>query len=306
MEEVQIPELPPEDLMFRVAGTPKRDWFWKSGGMSVANISAMLSIIGTSFADYPRALEFGCGCGRILLHTKGIAEKIELYGVDIDAQAIAWASDHISWVKCSVNNGLPPLDFPDAYFDLIFNHSVFTHLDENYQDAWLAELERVTKPGGVLVLSVSGQHPFSQLETAWKDAGVDPSPLRATLREKGILFIEDDMWVGGPFPDFYHSTFHAPWYIFDHWSKIFEIKAYVVRGSLDFQDLLLLRRRDERVERAETLPAAEPKNIKRDVISVLQWPRKIYRKAKYRRILLNASASDAARRTDDESPPKGQ
>ena len=114
------------------------------------------------------------------------------------------------------------------------------------------------------------------------------------------------MWVGGPFPDFYHSTFHAPWYIFEHWSKIFEIKAYVVRGSLDFQDLLLLRRRDERVERAETLPAAEPKNIKRNVISVLQWPRKIYRKAKYRRILLNASASDAARRTDDESPPKGQ
>ena len=56
------------------------------------------------------------------------------------------------------------MDFPDAYFDLIFNHSVFTHLDENYQDAWLAELERVTKPGGVLVLSVSGQHPFSELE----------------------------------------------------------------------------------------------------------------------------------------------
>lgn len=47
--------------------------------------------------------------------------------------------EHIPWVKSSVNQGLPPLDFPDEHFDLIFNHSVFTHIDENYQDAWLVE-----------------------------------------------------------------------------------------------------------------------------------------------------------------------
>lgn len=69
-----------------------------------------------------------------------------------------------AWAKCSVNDGLAPLRFPDEYFDLIFNQSVFTHFDENYQDAWLIELERVTKPGGVLLLAVSGEYPFSQLE----------------------------------------------------------------------------------------------------------------------------------------------
>ena len=283
MVDELIPELPGEDLRWRVAGTPKGDWFWKSGGMSIANISTMLSIIGKSFADYPRALEFGCGCGRMLLHLKQIAEKTELYGVDIDPEGIAWAQAHIPWVKCSVNNGLPPLDFPDGHFDLIFNQSVFTHLDETYQDAWLAELVRVTKPGGTLVLSVSGEHPFAELVKAHRDAGADPANLLEKFRTKGIVFIEDDGWVGGPFPDFYHSTFHAPWYVFEHWSKFLDIKAFVTRGSLDFQDYLLLRRREgpvpvvqagtepQQAVVAPTIGAVEPR----------RFAKRLYRELKY-------------------------
>lgn len=242
MNELPFRELPGKDLRLRVAGTDDEGWFWKSGAMSIQNIGTMLSIIGTSFTDYPRALEFGCGCGRMLLHLEDIGKKIELHGVDIDAEAIAWAKANIPWVDCSVNEGLPPLKFPDAHFDLVFNQSVFTHLDERYQDAWLVELRRVVKPGGTLVLSVSGEHPFGQLVQIHRDTGSDPSKLIEQFRTKGILFIEDDHFVGGPFPDFYHSTFHAPWYVFEHWSRYFDIKAYVTRGSLDFQDYLLLRR----------------------------------------------------------------
>lgn len=243
----QIPELPNPDLMFRVAGTPDPVWFWKSGGMSIENINTILSHIGKSFIDFPRALEFGCGCGRMLLHLKSVGEVVELYGVDIDADAIGWAQQHIPWVECSVNQGLPPLEFPDEHFDLVFNHSVFTHMDEDYQDAWLVELERITKPGGTVVLSVSGEGPFAELEKTWLAANADPTRLRDTLRRKGFLFIKDDSWANGPFPDFYHTMIHAPWYIFERWGSIFDIKAYIVRGDLDYQDLLLLRRREKRV-----------------------------------------------------------
>ncbi len=148
-----------------------------------------------------------------------------------------------------MNQGLPPLDFPDEHFDLVFNHSVFTHLDESYQDAWLVELERITKPGGVLVLSVSGEGPFADVEKSWLDAKQDPTTLRDTLQTKGCLFIKDDSWTNGPFPDFYHTMLHAPWYIFERWGSIFNIKAYIVRGDLGYQDLLLLTRREHRVGR---------------------------------------------------------
>jgi ubiquinone/menaquinone biosynthesis C-methylase UbiE len=83
---------------------------------------------------------------------------------------------------------MTPLNFADQHFDLIFNHSVVTHLDEKYQDAWLAELHRVTKPGGILLLTVSGEHPFVQLEKSWQDAGADTALLRRTFAEKGIGF----------------------------------------------------------------------------------------------------------------------
>lgn len=275
-------ELPGEDLRWRVAGHPDPGWFWKSGGMSIANIETMLSIVGTSFADYPRALEFGCGCGRMLLHLREVTEKTELHAVDIDAQSAAWVQRHIPWVKCSVNDPLPPLAFPDGHFDLVFNQSVFTHLDENYQDAWLGELARVTKPGGALVLSVSGEHPFSELVKALRDAGADPAKLIARFHAKGIVFIDDDSYVGGPFPDFYHSTFHAPWYVFEHWGRFFDIKAFVPRGSLDFQDYVLLRRRDGplpmgqaellQARQALKIAAGEPK----------RWAKKLYRSLRNR------------------------
>ncbi len=243
MTDELIPALPEENLRWRVAGVEDADWFWRSGQMSVDCISTMLSIAKTSFVDYSRALEFGCGSGRILLHMKEIGEQIELYGCDIDPESIGWATANVPWVTFAVNDGLPPLDYPDHHFDLVFNQSVFTHLNEDYQDAWLSELQRIVKPGGMLVLSVSGHHPFFSLMETWRDANVDTTEIEEAYRTKGIIFIEDDMWINGPFPDFYHSTFHNPAYIFDHWSKFFEIKAYVPRGSLDFQDYLLLQRR---------------------------------------------------------------
>jgi len=237
-EKVKLSELPNESLRQRVAGTPDAEWFRKSGKMSVKNIETILNIIDTSFTDYPRALDFGCGCGRILVHMKDIGEKVELYGVDIDTEAISWAEKHIPWVKFSVNNPLPPLDYPDGYFDLIFNHSVFSHIDETYQDAWLAELSRITAPKGVVILTIHGDYVFSEHLKTQNNTTIITS-LTEERKTKGILFINSDGW-NGIFPDFYHTSFHAPWYIFDHWSKYFNIKAYVTRGALDYQDYVLM------------------------------------------------------------------
>jgi SAM-dependent methyltransferase len=278
MAEAVVPELPGEGLRVRVAGHTDADWFWRSGGLSIAHIGKMLSIVGRSFADYPRALEFGCGCGRILLHMEDIAQRTELHGVDIDPKAIGWLRQHVPWVSSSVNDALPPLPFPDGHFDLVFNHSVFTHLDERYQDAWLQELVRVTRPGGTVLLSVSGEHAFGEFTRALRDSGADPAKFVRLFRSRGIVFIEDDYSIGEPFPDFYHSTFHAPWYVFEHWGRFFEIEAFVPRGALDFQDYVLLRRR----EGPSPIRPPEPRRVgdavARSADEVRRQARRLYRR----------------------------
>jgi SAM-dependent methyltransferase len=128
------------------------------------------------------------------------------------------------------------------FFDLIHCHSVFTHIDETFQDAWLGELQRIVKPDGLLLLSVAGDYAFQHFEDSWRKVGADPSTYRAIREREGLLYIAEDQWTGGPFPDFYHSAFHTPSYIFAHWSRYFRIRAYVPQGSLAFQDYVLLER----------------------------------------------------------------
>jgi SAM-dependent methyltransferase len=253
-DEFKALPFPGDDLAFRVAGSADRQWFFKSGRQSAQDIVSILGVVGSRPDAHERILDFGCGCGRVLPWLKGIADSSALYGIDIDAAAIEWARAHLPYADVRVNQAVPPTDFPDAFFDLVYCHSVFTHLDEGYQDEWLGELGRVVKPGGLLLVSVNGEHAFRQLEDAWRAAGSDPKPLRASRDDAGMLYIADDQWTGGPFPDFYHTTFHTAPYIFAHWSRYFRIRAYVPQGALSFQDCVLLERVDAQI--LETVSAA--------------------------------------------------
>ena len=199
-------------------------------------------MVGRSLETFPTILDFGSGCGRILLWLEHLAKTSSVHGVDIDARAIAWTRENIPWAETRVNQPLPPLDYADGFFDLVFSHSVFTHIDEHYQDEWLTELRRVVKPGGYVVLSVHGETAFTRFEEAVAGRGGDASVIRRELSTRGISFIKDDAFTGGPFPDFYHSTFHAPWYVFEHWARWFDVAAFLPKRSMAYQDFVLLQR----------------------------------------------------------------
>lgn len=231
---------PGDELAFRVAGGTDRDHFYRSGLQSVEDINVMLSLVGTSLDSYRSILDFGCGCGRIMLWLHDIATTSSLHGVDIDERAIEWANQNLPWATFTVNKPLPPLDYPDESFDLVFNHSVFTHIDEDYQDRWLRELRRVTRPGGHLVLSVHGDAAFRAY--AGGVGGAEGERVEEALRHRGIAHVTNDSFVGGPFPDFYHSTFHTPSYVHEHWGQFFSVVGYAARRSLGFQDFVLLER----------------------------------------------------------------
>jgi SAM-dependent methyltransferase len=233
---------PGDELVLRVAGGTGRDAFYESGRQSVADIERVLAIVGRSLGSYETILEFGCGCGRILLWAREAAPSSSLHGVDIDERAIRWVRANLPGVTAAVNATLPPLDYPDATFDLVYNHSVFTHIDEADQDAWLRELCRVTKPGGHVLLTFHGERAIDDFERHSGRAGGDDW-VRQEVRRHGIAFIKEDTFAGGPFPDSYHSTFHAPWYVLERWGEVFAVRGFVPGGSLGFQDFVVLERR---------------------------------------------------------------
>jgi SAM-dependent methyltransferase len=233
--------LPPPRLRYKVAGTDIAEWFEKSGQMSVQDLMRALASVGMSLDEFTDVLEWGCGCGRILRHLPSFLAPKRIYGNDIDPEAIAWVNENLPWVETSLTNGMPPLPYRDNSFDLIFNHSVMTHLDETYQDAWLAELSRVLRPGGIVTLTASGPNAFQMFLDTFPPASPDRIIRVKEMHTAGIVYIAQDQWTAD-FPDFYHTTFHDAGYVFNHWSKFLTLRSYIQRGALDYQDMIVLQK----------------------------------------------------------------
>lgn len=250
--------LPPDTLMDRVAGTPNPDWFVHSGALSIQDIRAAVEKVGRRLEEFEHILDFGCGCGRILVPMRAELPGARLSGVDIDDEALAWLRLQLPETCLRTVDPLPPLPFADSLFDLVYCHSVFTHMDVDYQDRWLSELRRVAKPGAILVISFSGAEAFQKLREQWISAGADPAPVSVQLEREGTLFISDDSWKDGPFPDFYHSMFHTAEYVIRHWGKLFLVRAHLPKGSLAFQDFVVLENPAKESSADPSLPIPYP------------------------------------------------
>ena len=103
-----------------------------------------------------RILDWGCGPARMLRHLPVMLPGASCYGTDYNRKTIDWCSGVFDDITFHANDLMPPLIFQEDYFDLIYGISIFTHLSEEAHHAWLAELLRILKPGGVLFLTRHG------------------------------------------------------------------------------------------------------------------------------------------------------
>lgn len=220
--------VPPAHLRKRVHGTEDRASFESVGEIVAGDL---LEAIRTRVQLGPqsRVLDFGCGCGRVMTYFRDLQSAL-LYGTDIDEQAIAWCKENLAeFASFTVNSDWPPLPFEDGFFDLIFSVSIFTHLPEKMQIAWLEELRRASRPGALVLLSVHGEHHLPEGNT------------RKRLVQAGFLYQTGHSADG--LPDFYQMTYHTERYIEEHWGKFFQIEAILKRRINDLQDLVVCRHR---------------------------------------------------------------
>lgn len=222
--------LPPARLRHRVGPNSSRSEFLHVGALCASDLTKVYAQLGRRPEDDRRWLDFGSGCGRVARHLVGppaIAASgpgaIEYTGVDVDRRQIAWAARHLPG-RFEVIPAAPPTALAAGSFDLIFTISVFTHLDEAMQEAWLAELARLLRPGGLLLATTHAP------EIARTSPGVT-APELARLDERGFLFRASV----GPFNE--QSAFHSEAYLLANWSRQLQPRGFFPFALGSFQDI---------------------------------------------------------------------
>jgi SAM-dependent methyltransferase len=232
--ESLTPPVPPEVLSIQVLGRASQVQDFLYGGYVVAEgLKRYLELAGRPLHSLRRVLDFGCGSSRVLRWYTEYSHIVECFGADISEQAIDWNRSNMPFGEYVANGERPPLPFGDEYFDLVYGVSVVTHLDEETQLEWIRELRRILRPGGIAMLSVMGP------EIAKSRLDEDEF---AEFRKKGHYY--KVVQPGGlhGLPDFYQDAYHSKEYVDEAWARYFEIVAYVRKGPLYLQDMIILRR----------------------------------------------------------------
>jgi len=186
-------------------------------------------------AGYPlelfqSVLDFGCGCGRTLVWLCKSFPGIQWHGTDVDAEAIEWCRKNIPGGIFAINGEAPPMRYRDETFDFIYAISVFTHLNSDAQRAWIQELRRIVKRGGIVLLTIHS-------ELTWKNLGEAEA-----VKREGHVFRTSGK-LRGILPEWYYTAFQTREYTMAMLSEQFEIVRHVSNGSGE-QDALVVRRRD--------------------------------------------------------------
>jgi SAM-dependent methyltransferase len=234
---------PPKALMENVSGlTNERDFASHGADFWIA----LSEVSPKPLTDYRAILDFGCGCGRLARMFKGHPGQVD--GCDIDPRHVDWVRANLPYVSATRTEPNHSLPYEDARFDLIVSISVFTHLDEASQDLLLAELRRVTRPGGVLLVTTHGERALRRAmhePAIWEMLAVDRALFEsararfernehAFIRQQGHLTTDDFQ---------YGITLTSRAYVARHWSKWFSVEKYVSGAIHDFQDIVVLRAR---------------------------------------------------------------
>ena len=109
--------------------------------------------------SYTRALDFGCGVGRVTQALSKYFDKVD--GVDIAPSMIELANTYNRYedrVHYYVNNKNSLEMFNDNTYDFIYSVEVFQHMHPQYQENYLSELLRILSPGGILVFELPSEY----------------------------------------------------------------------------------------------------------------------------------------------------
>ena len=226
---------PPAHLMIREISTDDFSYYMRTGIQCYKEFWTVIC----KYVDplsIRSMLDWGCGTGRnIHLYSK-LSRIHRICGCDVDAEAIAWCLENIKSVEFSVVPLYPPTHYPCNEFDLIISYSVLTHLPCEAQICWLKEMQRILVPGGLFLATLNGEFALVHWLTGRK---------AKDALKGGFYDYQEDLALDGIVPkDYYRDVFQSKEYTLKEYSRYFEILEYIERGAVNFQDLIVMRKRN--------------------------------------------------------------
>ncbi len=141
-----------------------------------------------AIAKSRRALEIGCGPGRLLRPLSQYFNQI--YGVDVSDAMISLAKEKLADIPNAFPHAIGGSDlklFPDRHFDFVYSYAVFQHIpDPEVVFSYLHETIRVLRPGGIARLQINGLPKSRKAYTTWEGVRVSADEIHALTREHGM------------------------------------------------------------------------------------------------------------------------
>lgn len=183
-----------------------------------------------------KMLDWGCGCGRVSQFFIRSLKAGKVVGVDIDKDNIKWCQDNLKGGIFEPSELYPPLQFGDNSFDFIVATSVFTHLEKNAMEQWLAELSRVLKPRGVAALTANTD--CTQAWRSFDDNMID------FIQEEGMYdrIVSPDLGDHLSQKDYYRNVFMTKNFIRENWCLYFNILD-IREHVFGYQDVVICQAR---------------------------------------------------------------
>jgi len=229
--------VPEAARIVRVIGVGDRNSYLLGGATISKRLEGLLmDRVGQMLSSFGSILDWGCGSGRLTRHLIALAADADVAGADIDADNIAWCRDNLSGAEFVAVGLQPPTIFRDGQFGLVVGCSVMTHLAEDEQFRWLAELARLTRPGGIVLLSIEGRAQIALYRS--------PPEHYVRVQREGFVVTGLNPQLNGMIedPEYYKNVFHSHEYILARWQVYFDVLD-IIEAIAGNQDLVLMRRR---------------------------------------------------------------
>lgn len=187
-------------------GSRKQSWddFFDGAKEVLEGLHSELDRIGMSGTATRRALEIGCGPGRLMLPLSRRFDQID--GVDVSSEMIALAKknlEHITNARTHLSTGTDLYPFRESAIDFVYSYAVFQHIPSaEVVREYVRETSRVLRAGGAARLQFNGLPKLSNgCCDTWLGSRFTAGDIAAMARDNHLLVIAlegentQDMWA---------------------------------------------------------------------------------------------------------------